>query len=56
MIGQRRDGREGRPRDVIARRKIAFVGNSVDELNNNDLILKFYLGLSKRFSTPHARA
>jgi hypothetical protein len=30
---------------VIAHRKIAFAGNSVDELNNNDLIWKFCLGL-----------
>ena len=30
---------------VIVHGKIAFQGNSVDELNNNDLIRKFYLGL-----------
>jgi branched-chain amino acid transport system ATP-binding protein len=30
---------------VIVHGKIAFEGNSVDELNNNDLIRKFYLGL-----------
>ena len=30
---------------VIVHGKIAFAGNSVDELNNNDLIKKFYLGL-----------
>jgi branched-chain amino acid transport system ATP-binding protein len=30
---------------VIVHGKIAFTGNSVDELNNNDLIRKFYLGL-----------
>jgi branched-chain amino acid transport system ATP-binding protein len=30
---------------VIVHGKIAFAGNSVDELNNNDLIRKFYLGL-----------
>ena len=29
---------------VIVHGKIAFEGNSVDELNNNDLIRKFYLG------------
>jgi branched-chain amino acid transport system ATP-binding protein len=30
---------------VIVHGKIAFEGNSTDELNNNDLIKKFYLGL-----------
>jgi branched-chain amino acid transport system ATP-binding protein len=30
---------------VIVHGKIAFSGNSADELNNNDLIRKFYLGL-----------
>jgi branched-chain amino acid transport system ATP-binding protein len=30
---------------VIVRGKIAFEGKSADELNNNDLIRKFYLGL-----------
>jgi branched-chain amino acid transport system ATP-binding protein len=30
---------------VIVHGKIAFEGRSVDELNNNDLIKKFYLGL-----------
>jgi branched-chain amino acid transport system ATP-binding protein len=30
---------------VIVHGKIEFEGNSVDELNNNDLIRKFYLGL-----------
>jgi branched-chain amino acid transport system ATP-binding protein len=30
---------------VIVHGKIAFAGDSVDELNNNDLIRKFYLGL-----------
>jgi branched-chain amino acid transport system ATP-binding protein len=30
---------------VIVHGKIEFAGNSVDELNNNDLIRKFYLGL-----------
>ncbi len=30
---------------VIVHGKIAFEGRSVDELNNNDLIRKFYLGL-----------
>ena len=30
---------------VIVHGKIAFEGNSADELNNNDLIRKFYLGL-----------
>jgi branched-chain amino acid transport system ATP-binding protein len=30
---------------VIVHGQIAFAGNSVDELNNNDLIRKFYLGL-----------
>jgi branched-chain amino acid transport system ATP-binding protein len=30
---------------VIVHGKIAFEGNSVDELNNNELIRKFYLGL-----------
>jgi branched-chain amino acid transport system ATP-binding protein len=30
---------------VIVHGKIAFEGNSSDELNNNDLIRKFYLGL-----------
>ena len=30
---------------VIVHGKIAFRGDSVDELNNNDLIRKFYLGL-----------
>jgi branched-chain amino acid transport system ATP-binding protein len=30
---------------VIVHGKIAFAGNSADELNNNDLIRKFYLGL-----------
>jgi branched-chain amino acid transport system ATP-binding protein len=30
---------------VIVHGKIAFEGNSADELNNNDLIKKFYLGL-----------
>jgi branched-chain amino acid transport system ATP-binding protein len=30
---------------VIVHGKIAFQGNSADELNNNDLIRKFYLGL-----------
>jgi branched-chain amino acid transport system ATP-binding protein len=31
--------------DVIVHGKIAFEGRSMDELNNNDLIKKFYLGL-----------
>jgi branched-chain amino acid transport system ATP-binding protein len=30
---------------VIVHGKIAFQGRSADELNNNDLIRKFYLGL-----------
>jgi branched-chain amino acid transport system ATP-binding protein len=30
---------------VIVHGRIAFAGDSVDELNNNDLIRKFYLGL-----------
>ncbi len=30
---------------VIVHGKIAFEGNTADELNNNDLIRKFYLGL-----------
>jgi branched-chain amino acid transport system ATP-binding protein len=30
---------------VIVHGQIAFAGNSVDELNNNDLIRSFYLGL-----------
>jgi branched-chain amino acid transport system ATP-binding protein len=30
---------------VIVHGKIAFSGRSADELNNNDLIRKFYLGL-----------
>jgi branched-chain amino acid transport system ATP-binding protein len=30
---------------VIVHGKIAFEGNSSDELNNNDLIRKFYLGI-----------
>jgi branched-chain amino acid transport system ATP-binding protein len=30
---------------VIVHGKIAFEGRSGDELNNNDLIKKFYLGL-----------
>ena len=30
---------------VIVHGRIAFAGNSIDELNNNDLIRKFYLGL-----------
>ena len=30
---------------VIVHGKIAFEGGSADELNNNDLIRKFYLGL-----------
>jgi branched-chain amino acid transport system ATP-binding protein len=30
---------------VIVHGKIAFEGRSADELNNNDLIRKFYLGL-----------
>jgi branched-chain amino acid transport system ATP-binding protein len=30
---------------VIVHGKIAFTGNSADELNNNELIRKFYLGL-----------
>ena len=30
---------------VIVHGKIAFAGKSADELNNNDLIRKFYLGL-----------
>jgi branched-chain amino acid transport system ATP-binding protein len=30
---------------VIVHGKIAFEGKSADELNNNDLIRKFYLGL-----------
>ena len=30
---------------VIVHGRIAFQGNSADELNNNDLIRKFYLGL-----------
>ncbi len=30
---------------VIVHGKIAFEGRSMDELNNNDLIKKFYLGL-----------
>jgi branched-chain amino acid transport system ATP-binding protein len=30
---------------VIVHGKIAFQGNSADELNNNDLIRKFYLGM-----------
>ena len=31
--------------DVIVHGKIAFEGRSADELNNNDLIRKFYMGL-----------
>ena len=30
---------------VIVHGKIEFEGGSADELNNNDLIRKFYLGL-----------
>jgi branched-chain amino acid transport system ATP-binding protein len=30
---------------VIVHGKIEFQGNSADELNNNDLIRKFYLGM-----------
>ena len=30
---------------VIVHGKIAFEGKSMDELNNNDLIRKFYLGM-----------
>jgi branched-chain amino acid transport system ATP-binding protein len=30
---------------VIVHGKIAFAGKSADELNNNELIRKFYLGL-----------
>ena len=30
---------------VIVHGKIAFEGKSAEELNNNDLIRKFYLGL-----------
>jgi branched-chain amino acid transport system ATP-binding protein len=30
---------------VIVHGKIIFEGRSADELNNNDLIRKFYLGL-----------
>jgi len=30
---------------VIVHVKIAFEGQSTEELNNNDLIKKFYLGL-----------
>jgi branched-chain amino acid transport system ATP-binding protein len=30
---------------VIVHGRIAFEGRSADELNNNDLIRKFYLGL-----------
>ena len=30
---------------VIVHGKIAFAGKSAEELNNNDLIRKFYLGL-----------
>ena len=30
---------------VIVHGKIAFEGRSADELNNNDLIRKFYMGL-----------
>jgi branched-chain amino acid transport system ATP-binding protein len=30
---------------IIVHGKIAFEGRSMDELNNNDLIKKFYLGL-----------
>jgi branched-chain amino acid transport system ATP-binding protein len=30
---------------LIVHGKMAFAGNSVDELNNHDLIRKFYLGL-----------
>jgi branched-chain amino acid transport system ATP-binding protein len=30
---------------VIVHGKIAFEGRTMDELNNNDLIKKFYLGL-----------
>ncbi len=30
---------------VIVHGKIAFEGQSADELNNNDLIREFYLGL-----------
>ena len=30
---------------VIVHGKIAFEGRTIDELNNNDLIKKFYLGL-----------
>jgi len=30
---------------VIVHGKIAFRGDSAEELNNNDLIRKFYLGL-----------
>ena len=30
---------------VIVHGKIAFEGHSADELNNNDLIRKFYLGM-----------
>ncbi|MGH7247476.1 MAG: ATP-binding cassette domain-containing protein, partial [Pseudomonadota bacterium] len=32
---------------VIVHGKIAFEGRSAEELNNNDLIKKFYLGLSR---------
>jgi branched-chain amino acid transport system ATP-binding protein len=30
---------------VIVHGKIAFEGSSADELNNNELVRKFYLGL-----------
>ena len=30
---------------VIVHGQIAFAGNSADELNNNELIKKFYMGL-----------
>ena len=30
---------------VIVHGKIAFEGRSADELNNNDLIRKFYIGM-----------
>jgi ABC-type lipopolysaccharide export system ATPase subunit len=30
---------------VIVLSKIAFEGGSADELNNNELVRKFYLGL-----------
>jgi len=30
---------------VIVHGKIAFEGKSAEELNNNDLIRKFYLGI-----------